>query len=62
MAVIVVLVVINNEMADVGHTFEEVDDARIESIGRWKVLLVLRVEQKGANMKTELGSIFETAL
>jgi hypothetical protein len=58
MTVIVVLVVVNNELADVGHMVQELDNARIEAICGWDVLVVVRVEEKSSNMKTELGCVF----
>ena len=61
-AVIVVVMVINNEMTDVGHVFQELDYARIEAIFGRKVLLVLGMEEKRPDMKSEVGCIFQTTL
>ena len=62
MTVIVVLVVIKNEFADVGHVVQELDNAGIESVRGWDVLVVERVEQQRSNMQPELWCIFQTAL
>ena len=61
MTVIVVLVVINNEFADVGHVVQELDNARIESVRGGDMLVVLWVKQKRSNMHSEHRCIFQTA-
>lgn len=62
MAVIVVMMVINNELTDVRHMAQEVDNCGVESVRGGVVLLVAGMEDERANVGTKGGCMLETAL